>query len=169
MSMKDVLKWATLLGVLLVSGVAYAQGNHGQALKQTSEATDAGGDGLLTQLGELQNHTMSILEKARFNGDLQTALGAVEQARANLELMAALLGRLPVREAVRAGSAATVHLIAFKDHTIRAAMGYAVEGTTIYYTTLEGIRERVQLDSVDREFSEQLNRERNVEFWLPPR
>jgi hypothetical protein len=84
-------------------------------------------------------------------------------------LMAALGGRLPVREAARAGSTATVYLIAFKDHTIRAAMGYAVEGTTIYYTTLEGTRERVPLDSVDREFSEQLNRERNVEFRLAPR
>ena len=112
---------------------------------------------------------MSILEKARFNGDLRMALGAVEQARANLELMAAFGGRLPVREAARAGSTATVYLIAFKDHTIRAAMGYAVEGTTIFYTTLEGTRERAPLDSVDREFTEQLNRERNIEFRLPPR
>ena len=75
MSTKGVLQRVALLGVLLASGVAYAQGNHRQELKQTKEVTDAGGDRLLSQLEELQNHTISILEKARFNGDLQTALG----------------------------------------------------------------------------------------------
>jgi len=167
MSTKDDLKRAALLGVLLASGVAYAQGNHWQALKQTTEATDAGGDRLLTELGELQNHTMSILEKARFNGDLQTALGAVEQARANLALMAAISGRLSVREAAHPGNTATVYLIAFKDHVIRAAVAYAVEGATLYYTTLQGTREQAPLDSIDVPFSEQLNRERNVEFRPP--
>jgi hypothetical protein len=112
---------------------------------------------------------MNILRKAQFNGDLQTALGAAGEARANLELMAALSGRLPVREMVRPGGPPAVYLIAFKDHIIQAALTYSVEGTTLSYTTLQGTREQVPLDSVDREFSEQLNRERNVEFRLPPK
>jgi hypothetical protein len=80
------------------------------------------------------------LQKAQFNGDLQTALGAVEQAHANLELMPAFGGRLPVREAALTGGTATVYLIA-----------------------------RRWLGSIDVPFSEQLNRERNVEFRLPPK
>ena len=162
------VKVVTIFGMLL-AGVAYAQGNHWQALKQTAEATDASGDRLLTQLEELQSRTMSILEKARFNGDLHTALGAVAEARANLELMAVLGGRLPVREAAGSGGPAVVYLIAFKDHVIRAAMGYGVEGTTLFFTTPQGTREQVPLDAIDVPFSEQLNRERGVEFRLAPK
>jgi len=168
MSTKCVLQRVALLGVLLASGVAYTLGNHWQELKQTKGVTDAGGEALLAQLRELQNHTLSILQKAQFNGDLQTALGAVEQARANLGLMAALSGRLPVREAARPDGTATVYLIAFKDHVIPAATAYFMEGTTLHYTTPQGTREQAPLDSIDAAFSEQLNRERNVEFRLPP-
>jgi hypothetical protein len=131
--------------------------------------TDAGGEALLARLVELQNYTISILQKAQFNGDLQTALGAVEQARANVELMAAVGGRLPVPGTARPGGPATGYLIAFKDHVIRVATAYSVEGTTLYYTTPQGTREQAPLDSVDAAFSEQLNRERNVEFRLAPK
>src|SRR5262249_41397461 len=59
-----------------------------------------------------------------------------------------------------------VYLIAFKDGTIRAASSYHVEGTALYYVTLDREEKRVGLDTVDRSFSMQLNRERHVTFQL---
>lgn len=64
---------------------------------------------------------------------------------------------------------ATIYLIAMKDHTIFPAVGYWVEGDTLNYVTSEGVRNKVSLALVDRDFSTQLNHERNVEFKLPRR
>ncbi len=169
MNTNGVLKHVAFLGMLFAGGMGYAQSNHWKEQSQTTRVTDAGGEALLARLAELHNYTLSILQKAQFNGDLQTALGAVEQARANVELMAAVSGRLPVPGTVSPRGPAAVYLIAFKDHVIRAATGYFVEGTTLYYTTPQGTREQAPLDSVDAGFSQQLNRERNVEFRLPPK
>jgi len=60
-------------------------------------------------------------------------------------------------------------LIAFKDHTIYAAIAYWVEGDTLHYVTNQGTHNQVSLDLVDRDLSDRLNRERQVDFRLPPR
>jgi hypothetical protein len=59
-------------------------------------------------------------------------------------------------------------LIAFKDHTIYAAVGYWVEGDTLHYITSGNTHNQVSLDLVDRELSARLNGERGVGFLLPP-
>lgn len=61
----------------------------------------------------------------------------------------------------------TIYLIAFKDHTILPALAYWMEGDTLNYVTQNGTPNRASLDLIDRDFSKQLNRERNVEFTLP--
>lgn len=61
-----------------------------------------------------------------------------------------------------------LYLIAFTDHTIRAATAYRVEGNTLHYTTPEKEEKEVPLNTVDRALSTQLNRERQVPFQLPP-
>jgi hypothetical protein len=58
-------------------------------------------------------------------------------------------------------------LIAFTDHTIRAAISYRVDGDTIRWTTREHEEMQAPLASVDRRFSEQINRDRRVDFRLP--
>ena len=63
--------------------------------------------------------------------------------------------------------AADYYLIAFDDHTIRAALSYSVEGDQIRYTTREHEEKTAPLSSVDVRFSEQINRDRRVEFKLP--
>jgi len=63
--------------------------------------------------------------------------------------------------------AADYYLIAFNDHTIRAALSYTVEGDQIRYTTREHEENTAPLSSVDRRFSQQINRDRRVEFKLP--
>lgn len=61
----------------------------------------------------------------------------------------------------------TIYLIAMKDHTIFPAVAYWVDGNTLNYVTTEGSLNRATLDLVDRDFSTQLNQERQVEFHLP--
>ena len=63
----------------------------------------------------------------------------------------------------------TTYLIAFKDHTIYAALAYWVEDGTLHYVTNQNTHNQVSLDLVDRELSDRLNRERSVDFRLPPR
>src|SRR5260370_3583310 len=100
MNTKVVLKRVAFLGMLFAGGTGYAQSNRGKEHTQTTGVTDAGGEALLARLVELQNYT----------------LGAVEQARANVELMAAGGGRLPVPGTVRPGSPAAAYLLAFQEH-----------------------------------------------------
>ena len=71
---------------------------------------------------------------------------------------------------VRPGGATAgspVYLIAFTDHTIRAASAYWVDGQMLHYVTLEHEERQVPLSMVDRSLSSQLNRERRVPFQLP--
>jgi len=62
-----------------------------------------------------------------------------------------------------------IYLIAFRGQdNIRAAEAYWVEGSTIHYVTLQHEHKQAPLDSVDRAFSSRLNRERRLDFRLPP-
>ncbi|MCU1337340.1 MAG: hypothetical protein JWO19_2921 [Bryobacterales bacterium] len=65
------------------------------------------------------------------------------------------------------GDQQVMFLIALKDHTIFPAVAYWVEGDTLNYITVQGVKNSVSLDLVDREFSRQINKERKVEFGLP--
>jgi hypothetical protein len=66
-----------------------------------------------------------------------------------------------------ADSASPLYLIAFRDHSIRAAAAYWAEGGTLHYITLEHEHKQAALSTVDRDLSGQLNRERGVAFSLP--
>jgi hypothetical protein len=57
-------------------------------------------DDLLDQVKDLQVRAYGILDKAEGAGDLRTALGAIREARGNLELLAKLLGELDERPVV---------------------------------------------------------------------
>src|ERR1035437_6421240 len=63
--------------------------------------------------------------------------------------------------------AAPIYLLAFTDHVIRAAAAYWVDGKTLHYLTLEYEQKQGRLETVDRDLSLQLNRERRVPFSLP--
>jgi hypothetical protein len=65
------------------------------ALAKAQEARAiASADTLLDQVKSLQSEAKSILEEAKNTGDLKTALSAIGQARACLELLAKLTGEL---------------------------------------------------------------------------
>jgi hypothetical protein len=57
-------------------------------------------DSLLEQVRDLQGRALAILDQAEMSGDLRTALGAIREARGNLELLAKLLGELDDRPTV---------------------------------------------------------------------
>jgi hypothetical protein len=63
---------------------------------------------------------------------------------------------------------ADFYLIAFTDHNIRAVQSFQVVGDQIEFTPREGgAVQSAPLASVDRRFSEQINRDRRVKFALP--
>jgi hypothetical protein len=66
-----------------------------------------------------------------------------------------------------AASASPIYLIAMKDGVIRAAASYWVNGQSLHYVTMEHQEKQVPLGEIDRAMSQQLNRERRVQFQLP--
>ncbi|HZT30852.1 MAG TPA: hypothetical protein VFA33_13260 [Bryobacteraceae bacterium] len=60
-----------------------------------------------------------------------------------------------------------LYLIAFQDHVIRAALAYWVSDSTLHYLDMDHKIRQAPLNTVDRDFSRQLNRERRVPFHLP--
>jgi hypothetical protein len=66
--------------------------------KDAVESADA--DELLGRVESLQERTLAILEAAEEAGELRTALGAIREARSNLELLARLLGEIDDRPKV---------------------------------------------------------------------
>ena len=67
-------------------------------LVMAAEAAEAGN--LLSQVQDLQGCALAILDKAEGTGNLRTALGAIREARGNLELLAKPLGELDERPVV---------------------------------------------------------------------
>ena len=61
----------------------------------------------------------------------------------------------------------TIFLIAMQDHTIIPVIAYWVQGDTLHYISLKSEPHQMSVALVDRDFSKQLNRERNVPFALP--
>ena len=66
-----------------------------QAAEEVAQADD-----LLGQVRDLQARTLAILEAAESTSQHRTALGAIREARFNLELLAKLLGELDERPVV---------------------------------------------------------------------
>lgn len=64
-------------------------------------------------------------------------------------------------------SEATLYLIALRDGTIYAAVGYWTEDNQLHWITLQGKRHAVALEALDRPLTQRLNRERGLEIELP--
>ncbi|MCS7024287.1 MAG: hypothetical protein NZV14_05765 [Bryobacteraceae bacterium] len=61
---------------------------------------------------------------------------------------------------------ATITLLAFEDSTVIAALGYWVEEDVLHYVTKNFEKKTASVKSLDLPLTEQLNKERNVEFKL---
>ena len=62
-----------------------------------------------------------------------------------------------------------VYLLAMKDGSIYSAVAYWIEDSTLHYITPRHDHNRASLDLVDREITDQVNRERKVPFRLSSR
>jgi hypothetical protein len=60
----------------------------------------------------------------------------------------------------------TIFLIALKDSSVRAAIGFWSQGNTLNYVTPQGDVNHLSLDMLDRPTTDQLNRERGLDFEL---
>ena len=70
-------------------------------LVKAQEAREvARADDLLDEVRSLQARALTILDRAERVGDLRTALGAIREARGNLELLAKLMGQIDKRPQV---------------------------------------------------------------------
>ena len=76
-------------------------------------------------------------------------------------------GQMTPAQQAQASGQATVYLIAFKDHSIVQALGYWMEGSTLHYVTVDHDLNQVSLNLIDRDLSQRLNSERNIEFRIP--
>ncbi len=65
------------------------------SLVKAQEATEAAqADALLAQVVDLRDKALGILKKAEGTNELQTAISAIREARANVELLGKLAGQL---------------------------------------------------------------------------
>ncbi len=135
-------------------------------------------DPVLAEIRAIQSRVRTILHRAEFEYDYEAALAASAQAVANAQLIGAITEHqqaVQAAQAVQVAKSATEEaqppgpffLIALKDKTINAAASYWVDGPMLNYVTQQGVHVIVRLDLVDRGFSRDLNRQRNVEFHLP--
>jgi hypothetical protein len=61
----------------------------------------------------------------------------------------------------------TIYSIAFRDHRIVQALAYWVKDGRLHYVTRDHELREAPLEEIDRRFSEQINRDKRVEFRLP--
>jgi hypothetical protein len=73
-------------------------------------------------------------------------------------------GRAPVESSEEAPP---YYLLAFKDSSVYSAFAYWVEGDTLHYVTSARIHNQASLNLVDRELTDRLNRDRNMQVRLP--
>lgn len=77
-----------------------------------------------------------------------------------------VLAPAPQRGSTIVEDKATIYLIVYKDQSVHPSIAYWVKDDTLHYITLQGTHNRVSVDLVDVSYSEQLNRDRKVEFSL---
>jgi hypothetical protein len=60
------------------------------------------------------------------------------------------------------------YMIAFKDHSIYAAVAYWVDGETLHYFTTGNTHNQASVTLIDRELTDKLNRDTGLDVKLPP-
>jgi hypothetical protein len=129
-------------------------------------------DPVVADLKQIQGTLMSIMRKADFFEDYETAIVAASQAAANAQVIGLIGERLQAAAAARTGAEQSradvpVYSIAFKDHSVESAIAYWSDGMMLHYITPHGSHVQVRLELVDRDVSARINRAKNLEFNLP--
>ena len=122
-------------------------------------------DPVVSELRQIQNALLSIMRKADFTEDYETALAAAGQATATAQL----LGNITEMSegGPNAVPSAPLYALAFKDRTIEVATCYWIDGLMLHYMTRQGAHVQVRLDLLDRDLTTRLNPGKNFDFKLP--
>ncbi len=72
----------------------------------------------------------------------------------------------PGRDASGQLASGKTYLIAFPDGSVAIAVAYWTNNGTLHYVTRDKVEKQVAVASIDRALTEQLNRERNVDFRM---
>ncbi len=70
-------------------------------------------------------------------------------------------------QASASGAQSQYYLIALNDHSIHAATAYKVDGDQLHWIGLDGQEKQAAISTVDIRFSQQLNRDRHIDFQIP--
>jgi hypothetical protein len=129
-------------------------------------------DPVVSNLRQIQGMLLSIMRKADYAEDWETAMAAGEQAAAVSQLIGGINQRIESASAAKteeakAVASAPVYSIAFKDHTVETATAYWIDGPMLHYITRQGAHVQVRLDLVDRDLTIRLNRTVDPNFTLP--
>jgi hypothetical protein len=131
-------------------------------------------DPVVSELRQIQGTLTSIMRKADFVGDWETAIIAASQAASNAQLMGVISERLQESAAAaqktaeaQPAASSPIYSIALKDRTIDSAIAWWVDGLMLHYLTPRGAHVQVRLDLVDRDLTARINRARNLELILP--
>jgi hypothetical protein len=65
------------------------------------------------------------------------------------------------------GPVENYYLIAYKDHSVYAALSWWVEGKTLHYVTTRNVHNQASMDLIDLDLTRTLNQVRDVPFTLP--
>lgn len=178
---KKLCMWAVSLAIVTVTGVSWAQTTEPRNAWLMKNYRFTGPpppgsihptDPVVAELKQIQNTLVSIMRKANFAEDYETALVAASQAAANAQLIGVITERLDSTAAARTAPeqpAATgpIYSIALKDRSIQSATVYWSDGLMLHYLTQQGSHVQVRLDLVDRDLTARINRAKNLEFALP--
>ena len=129
-------------------------------------------DPVVSDLRQIQNMLLSIMRKADFGEDYETAMAAAAQAASNAQLIGVINQRIEAaanaqKAAVEAKANTPTYSIAFTDHTIETATAYWSDGLMLHYMTPQGAHVQVRLNHVDKSLSAKLNRMNHLDFNLP--
>jgi hypothetical protein len=129
-------------------------------------------DPVVSELRQIQNALLSIMRKADFAEDYETALAAADQATATAQLLGTITKRLETAAKTsdgdpNANASTPLYALAFKDRTIELATCYWTDGLMFHYMTRQGAHVQVRLDLLDRDLTRKLNRGTNLDFRLP--
>jgi hypothetical protein len=164
-------------GFVLIPGVSWATDPNAWLMKNyrfTGPPPPGSGqpvDPVVNDLKQVQNMLMSVMRKANFSEDWETAIIAGSQAAANAQTIGIITERLEANAAAKAKAEASkpeppTYSIAFKDRSIESAVAYWSDGMMFHYITLSGAHIQVRQELVDRNLSAKINKARGVEFNL---
>jgi hypothetical protein len=73
----------------------------------------------------------------------------------------------PPQQGPPPATTSSYYLIAFPNGSVSVVVAYWTKGDMLHYVTRDKVEHQLPISQIDRDLTEQLNHERNVEFRIP--